>query len=148
MHKSEELNDEAMSFITKPKNVRSAKTCCRYQNQHVKHCKEDAIRDVSSETALVHYFSNLVFKGTCSPRTMWCVCSFFRSHTIVQCKIIIKDCIMLRMRAKKITQDHIASKPNRLQHSEIKLVLTTLFDENDYKDLSFKVAVAMIHFFC
>ena len=48
---------------------------------------------------------------------------------MVQFEITIKDCVVLRMRTKGITQDHIASKPDMLQQSETKLGLTTLFDE-------------------
>ena len=42
---SEELTNEEMSFIANPKNAKNTKTCRRCQNQHVKYCKEDAIRD-------------------------------------------------------------------------------------------------------
>ena len=34
-HKSKELTDEAMSFITSPKNAKSAKACRRHQNKYV-----------------------------------------------------------------------------------------------------------------
>ena len=69
-HKSEELTNEAMSFIANPKNAKSAKTHRRCQNQRVKHCKEDATRELSNETALENHFSSLFCKGKQSLDTM------------------------------------------------------------------------------
>ena len=82
-HKSEDLTDESMSFIANPKNEKSAKTHRRYQNQHVKHCKEDAIREIPSETALVAYFSTLACEGKHVPGTTWCTCICSRSCAMV-----------------------------------------------------------------
>ena len=48
-------------------------------------------------------------------------------------KINIKDCMMLRLCMKRVTQDHIAQKTDMFQKSEIKLELSTLFDTNDIK---------------
>ena len=47
---------------------------------------------------------------------------------------------------KRITQDHIASKPDMLLHSETKLRLTLLFDEEENKDLLCKIVIIIMCF--
>ena len=54
---------------------------------------------------------------------------------MVQHNVNIKSMMLLREAIKRITQDHIALKPDIFLHSEIKLGLQKLFDEDKDKDL-------------
>ena len=53
---------------------------------------------------------------------------------------------MFRLRVKRVTQDHAASKPDMFLRSEIKLGLTTLCNEDDDTDLIFKIGIAIMCF--
>ena len=77
---------------------------------------------------------------------MWCTCICLRSHIMSQCKVNIKYFITLRLCVKRITQDHIASNPDAFLYSETKWGLTKLFNEDEDKDLIFKIGIAIIFF--
>ena len=66
---------------------------------------------------------------------------------MVECKNGIENCMALRVHMKMTTQDHAASKPDMLQHSEVKLGLTTSLNEDEDEDSLFKVGIAMVCFF-
>ena len=65
---------------------------------------------------------------------------------VVENKVNVKDHVMLRMCTKRTIQDHIASKPDVLQHSETKLGSTNLLNEAEDKDFLFKLGIAAAHF--
>jgi len=144
--KSEEFSDAAMDFIANPKNEKSAKVYNRYQNDYVKYCKQDTSRNETSQTTLVNYFSMIASTGRYSPGTMWCIYSCLKSYIMVKYNINIKCMMLLRKCIKRITQDHLASKPDIFLFSEIKLGLTTLFDEDNDKDLLQKVGISIMYF--
>ena len=81
--KSEEHSNEALNFISNPKNKKSAKTCKQCQTQCIKHCCDDNARIPDSKVNLVNYFSHIASSGKCGPGTMWCAHSCLRSHTML-----------------------------------------------------------------
>ena len=57
----------------------------------------------------------------------------------------MKPHVTLKKLLKKLTEDHIKKKPDMFSFDEIKHGLEVLFDENEPKDLLFKVGVAMMY---
>ena len=134
-----------MDFIANPANEKSAKICSRCQKQCEKWNVEGSHRNPDSQVNLLNCFSMIAKIGRCSPGTMWCTHSCLKCCIVVKHNVIIKYFYFLLECIKRIARHHIASKPDMLLNSEIKLGLITLFDDQKEKDLMTKACVATMH---
>ena len=144
--KNEAYTDNTLSFISNPKNAKSRKLYEKYQSHYLTYCNKEKERNPETEVTLCNYFSMLQVTRRYTAGNFWCIYSTLKTFILARYQVDIKMYPVLKKLMKKLTEDHIKSKPDVFLYSEIKHGLEKLFDEDEPKDLMYKVGISIMYY--